>query len=64
VLCSLATDHQRKAWTPEEEAIWHELVIKCLDQHLVPMVRADGRIKGRHLLSHKNATVSCCGCVG
>lgn len=48
----------RQEWTEEEEAIWHEMVIKVLRKDLLPALRADGRLKGRSLKSHLTAYVS------
>ncbi len=50
----------RQAWTPAEEEIWREMVVKVLREQLVPAVRADGRLshRGPSLNAHLKAYVS------
>lgn len=51
------TPQKKTPWSAEEEAIWLSLVEKTLRAHLLPIVRADGRLKHRCISSHLGAMV-------
>ncbi|EJT45409.1 hypothetical protein A1Q1_06172 [Trichosporon asahii var. asahii CBS 2479] len=48
---------KKTPWSAEEEAIWLSLVQKTLRKHLLPIVRADGRLKHRCISTHLGAMV-------
>lgn len=56
-LCWNLTPQKKTAWSAEEEAIWLSLVEKALRKHLLPIVRADGRLKHRCISTHLGAMV-------
>lgn len=51
------TTQKKTPWSAEEEAIWLSLVEKMLRKHLLPIVRADGRLKHRCISTHLCAMV-------
>lgn len=57
VVLSNLTPQKKTAWSAEEEAIWLSLVEKALRKHLLPIVRADGRLKHRCISTHLGAMV-------